>query len=77
MFTYPTFLSVYSVLGIVLNLGNAEMNKDTECVCVVFFFSSSSDSNEGDRQTIHYHKVVWQNYKRERKEYDTLKKRDT
>lgn len=46
MFIHPTFLSVYSVLGIVLNLGNAAMNKDTECV----FFSSSSDSNEGDKQ---------------------------
>lgn len=35
MFILPTFLSVYSVLGIVLNLRNAEMNKDIECA----FFS--------------------------------------
>lgn len=75
MFILPTLLSVYSVLGIVLNLRNAEMNKDIECA---FFFPQvvQTPIRERDKQftiTMLHGKTT----KGERKEYYRVKKRDT
>lgn len=74
MFIHLTFLSIYSVLGIVLNLGNAEMNKDIQCN----FFPQVVQTPmwETEKQftiTMLHGKTI----KGERKEYYMVKKRDT
>lgn len=50
MFIHPTSLSVYSVLGIVLNLGNAEVNKDIECAFFFFPQVVQTSMRETDKQ---------------------------